>query len=113
MLLTHTHPAQLGLRRRTIDRPVHVGPVSLRFITLVLLAAVILFYLIQAAQGANARYRVHELLSEQERLREEQQRLELESLRLRSLSEIRKHVPDLEPAEQINHLPETDSLSAR
>jgi|GEM_PF-381558 len=113
MLITKSYPAPFGMRKRTIDRPLQMGPISLRFLTIALLSVLALFYVIQSSQGESSSLRANELLEEQERLEQEQRRLELESIRLRSLNEIRKNSSSLEPVQQINYLPETGTVSLR
>ncbi|MBI3260924.1 hypothetical protein HYZ64_00945 [Candidatus Berkelbacteria bacterium] len=69
---------------------VQVGPLSLRFITLLILAALALFYLAQSSQSATKNYKVRELELTKQGLKEENERLEIETLRLKSLAEAQK-----------------------
>jgi hypothetical protein len=108
MIITRAHPGVFGQRRRTIERSISLGPISMRFLTIALLSVLALFYLIQSSQGESSSLRANELLREKEKLEQEMKRLELESIRLRSLNEIKKNSPSLEPIHQLNHLPPTD-----
>lgn len=69
---------------------VQVGPLSLRFITLLILAALALFYLAQSSQSATKNYKVRELELTKQGLHEENERLEIETQRLKSLTEAQK-----------------------
>lgn len=111
MIITKAHQADFGIRKRTIDRDVSLGPISFRFLTIAVLSVLALFYLIQSSQGESSSLRANELIKEKEELQREMKRLELESIRLRSLNEIKKNSSSLEPVNQINYLPGTDSVS--
>ncbi len=111
MIITKAHPIDFGIRKRTIDRNVSLGPLSVRFLTIAVLSVLALFYLIQSSQGESSGLRANDLIKEKEELRQEMRRLELESIRLRSLNEIKKNSSSLEPVNQINHLPSTNSVS--
>ena len=54
---------------------VQIGPLSLRFITLLILAALALFYLAQSSQSATKNYKVRELELTKQGLSEENERL--------------------------------------
>ena len=102
MIITRAHPEIIGMRKRTIARSVALGPISFRFVTIALLSILALFYLIQSSQGESGSLRANELLQEKQQLEEERQRLELESIRLRSLHEIKKNSSSLEPVSGLN-----------
>lgn len=110
MIVTRAHPGIWGIRRRTIDKDVKLGPISLRFVTIAILAIIALFYLIQASQGESGRLRANELIREKEKLELQMKRLELESLRLRSLNELQKNSSFLEPVKELNFLPEAPAI---
>ena len=57
--------------------------------TVVLLALAALFYLAQSSESATKRYKVFELEQEQSKLNEENEWLKTESLRLKSLQELK------------------------
>jgi len=90
MLITNQNTMDLGTRKRTIGREVKIGPVSLSFVSIIILAALALFYLAESTQGATKNYQVRELEDQKTQLVQEQQRLEVESVRLKSLSEIKQ-----------------------
>jgi len=88
MLITNSKTFTPGVRKRTINRVVHVGPLSLRFITLIMFAAIALFYLAQSTQSATKNYAVRGLEINKEELTKEKERLQIEATRLKSLTAI-------------------------
>jgi cell division protein FtsL len=92
MLITSSKSAKQGVRKRTVNRVVHVGPLSLRFITLLMLAGVTLFFLAQSSQSATKTYTIRELDLKQGDLTKERDRLQIETTRLKSLQSIQGSV---------------------
>ena len=88
MLVTH-RSTPLGMRRMSGGRTIRVGPITMRFMTVVLLALAALFYLAQSSESATKRYKVFELEQTQSKLNEENEWLKTESLRLKSLQELK------------------------
>lgn len=95
MLMTRAKTSQQGVRKRTVQRVVHVGPLSLRFITIIMFTAVALFYLAQSTQSATKRYTVRELELKKEDMQKDKDRLSIEATRLQSLQEIQGSVDKL------------------
>ena len=95
MLITHAKTSQQGVRKRTVQRVVHVGPLSLRFITIIMLSGVALFYLAQSTQSATKRYTVRELELKKEDMQKDKNRLSIEATRLQSLQEIQGSIEKL------------------
>ena len=89
MLLTRTNTWQPGFRKRTINKEFKVGPLSLRFITIALLAIGALFYLAQSAQASTYKYKIMELDDQKSKIETDVKQLEVESARLKSLNEIK------------------------
>lgn len=102
MILTNKNTDQVGVKKRTIEQSVRIGPLSLKFITLLIFAALTLFYLAQSTQSATKKYQLRELQVTQSQLEEDRETLEAEALRLKSLKEIETKVQQLElkPAEE-------------
>lgn len=75
---------------KSLNRQLKIGTISIRFVTIAILAIAALFYLAQTAQSATKNYHLRELEEEQSKLREENDRLEAEAIRLKSLAEIKK-----------------------
>lgn len=100
MLITKTNLQDAGIRKRTIDREIKIGPLSIQFVIIIILAALALLYLAQSTQSATKNYQIRELEDKKSQLEVENQRLEIETVRLKSLNEIKNSVKDqnLEPA---------------
>lgn len=89
MLITRTNTWEPGFRKRTIQGRLKIGPVSLKFITIALLAIAALFYLAQSAQSSTFKYKIMELQDQQSKVQTDVKQLEVESARLKSLNEIK------------------------
>lgn len=88
MLITNSNNWVSGSRKRTIGRGFSVGPVSVKFLTILILAAAALFYLAQTTQSATKNYKLRELEIQKSALKEENDRLQVESIRLKSLNNL-------------------------
>lgn len=85
MLITNGTIVQSGMRRRTIQRQVSLGPVSLRIVTIVILATAGLFALMQSTASATKAYQETDL---QRQLKAGQEQVEVmngDAARLRAL----------------------------
>ncbi len=80
----------LGIRKRTVEKRVFLGPTSVKVIVLVILAAFSLFYLSQSSQSATKNYEISDLEQQKKDLNGEKERLEVESNRLKALSIIQE-----------------------
>lgn len=105
MLITNSNDNQLGIRKRTIGQDVKIGPLSIQFVIIIILATVALLYLAQSTQSATKNYQIRELEDKKAKLEQENERLEIESVRLKSLNEIKNNLQDLnlEPVKQTDH----------
>lgn len=93
MLLAQSNNSRDGVRKRTLDRPVRFGQISLRFMMIGILAAVALLYMAQSTQSAARTYQLRSLEQQQKDLQTENDRLQVEAVRLRSLQAIQKDFP--------------------
>lgn len=89
MLITRSNSWGGGFRKRTIASEFRLGPVSLKFVTIVLIAIAALFYLAQSSQASNLKYQVMDLEDQKGKLQGDVKQLEVESARLKSLNEIK------------------------
>lgn len=89
MLIPRTNTWEPGFRKKTIKTEFKVGPVSLKFITVALLAIAALFYLAQSAQSSTFKYKIMELEDQKSKVQTDVNQLEVESARLKSLNEIK------------------------
>lgn len=87
MLITH-RSTPLGMRRNHLGRTIRVGPVTVKFLTLMLVALAALFYLAQSSESATKRYKVFELQEQYSKDVEQNEWLKSESLRLKSLQQL-------------------------
>lgn len=114
-ILTITQTGVLGgTRRKTLGRTLKVGPVSLRFVTVIIISLLALFYLAQTQLSATKGYQIRTLEEKKEKLLLENERLELEAARLKSISNIKNAADELQmiPATQVNYLKEAPKNSA-
>lgn len=102
MLITKNNHWEEGVRKHTINRELKLGPLSLKFATIILIAIVALFYLAQSTQGAAQKYQIMQLTETKKELEAQSKELEVEAARLKSLNEIKKSTQDLEPIQETN-----------
>lgn len=89
MLITQQNTWEPGYRKRTIKKEFKVGPMSLKFITVALIAVGALFYLAQSTQGSAQKYKITQLTDSKNQLISQSKDLEIEAVRLKSLNEIK------------------------
>lgn len=95
MLITNSNNNQIGIRKRAIGREIKIGPLTVQFVIIIILAALALLYLAQSTQGATKNYQVRELEDQKNKLELDNERLEIETVRLKSLNEINNNVDKL------------------
>lgn len=115
MLITNNNSLESGIRKRTIGREIKIGPLSLSFVTVIILAAMALFYLAQSTQGATKNYQIQELQDKKTQLQDETKRLEVEAVRLKSINEIKKSTENgaLEQNQQSFYAPTENTTTAK
>jgi len=87
MLITN-NINQNPMRKRTISPQISFGPLTLRFITIIIVAALCILYLAQSTQGAMQNYKLRESEQIKQDLERENQRLEVDAVRLQALKNI-------------------------
>jgi hypothetical protein len=113
MLITNGTIVTPGIRRRTIQRQVNLGPISLRFVTVIIVAAAALIALAQSTQSATKSYKEQELKQIVSEKQKEVEEMQFESTRLQSLQAITNSqpspeispTPKLEESKKIDFLP--------
>ena len=75
-------------RSRTVSQTVSFGPLTLRFITIIIVALLCILYLAQSTHGATQNYEVRELEQTQNELQKENERLDMEAVRLEALKNV-------------------------
>lgn len=89
MLITSQNTWQPGFRKRTIKKELKIGPVSLKFITIALIAIGALFYLAESSQASASKYKIMQLTDSRNQVEAQSKDLEVQAARLKSLSEIK------------------------
>ncbi len=114
LTLTFRGTIARGKRGRTIRRRVKMGPVSLCFVTVILLCFVSLFYLAQSNQTATKGYEIRELEDKLDGLQEANKKLELEAAGLQSVKNIEAAAGHLNmiPIEKIFYITPTGTVVA-
>ena len=88
LALTRSNSNIRGDRKKTIGREIVIGPTAIKFISVAIFAILAMVYLVQSTAGANRSVRVRDLEEKSGQLKLEQERLEVEQTRLKSLKEI-------------------------
>lgn len=98
---------ELGVKKRTLPRQITLGPTALKFIAVVIFAALGIIYLTQSTRGANLSVEVRTLDSQQEELNQKIDRLNAEGSRLKALDNVYTETSNMQmqPATSINYLP--------
>ncbi len=79
-----------GMRQRTIKRQeVSVGPVAIKFITIVIIALLTIVYLVQSTRGATQQLKLTGIEEHKKELQNERSEIELETIRLKSLQNLK------------------------
>jgi hypothetical protein len=104
-----------GVRAHNIKRQFRIGPVSLQFATVVLIALASLFYLTQSGRVSDKSFQLRELEAKKDVLSTQNDRLRLEAARLQSLQELKNSqvVKDMVAPARIDYLPASDSNVAK
>ena len=76
----------IGTRKRNLTRRISLGPNSVKFLVLFILAAFSLFYLSQSSQSSTRNYVVSDLEQQKKDTSAQLDRLEVEANRLKALS---------------------------
>ena len=99
LTMTNSNSTTSGIRKKTIGREIVIGPNAIKFVSIAIFAILALVYLAQSTAGANRSVKVRDLSDKKAQLQLEQERLEAEQTRLKSLKEIDSGVekPTLEP----------------
>ena len=99
LTMTNSNSMTTGVRKKTIGREIVIGPNAIKFVAIAIFAILALVYLAQSTAGANRSVKVRDLSDKKAQLQLEQERLEVEQTRLKSLKEIESGVdkPALEP----------------
>jgi Tfp pilus assembly protein PilN len=96
VLITKNNNWEAGVRKYTVNREFKLGPLSLKFASIALVAIAALFYLAQSSQSATQKYQIMQLQDEKNSLEAQSKDLEVQAARLKSLNEIKKSTQSME-----------------
>lgn len=89
MLIPQNTTWEPGFRKRTVKKEVRIGPISLKFLTVALIAVGALLYLAQSSQSSSQKYQLMQLAGQKKEVEAKSKDLEIEAARLKSLNEIK------------------------
>ncbi len=92
--------------QRTAKRSFKIGPISLNFLTIIIICLLALFYLIQSQQSSVKGYQIKDLQEEKQVAIEENEKLQIEAAQLKSIENIKNTADSLEmiPSTELNYL---------
>ncbi len=92
--------------QRTAERSFKIGPISLNFLTIIIICLLALFYLIQSQQSSVKGYQIKDLEEEKQAAVEENEKLQIEAAQLKSIENIKNTADSLEmiPSTELNFL---------
>jgi hypothetical protein len=85
-----------GLKKNRIASRFALGPVSLQFVTIILLALFSLMYLLQNNQMTTQGYKIAQLKNEQLDILQENEKYQVEAARLKALDKVKEQVKNVE-----------------
>lgn len=114
LTLTNSKITKLGYKKRAITFPLSIGPVSLKFILISLLLVLGLFYITQSNEASIKGYKIRDLEDKKNKLILENQKLNIEIARLKSLGALEdvKNL-NLVPPSKIDYLPAQSPVAVK
>lgn len=102
-VMSYANSQELGVKKRAIPRQITLGPSALKFIAIIILAALGLIYLGSSTSRANLSVQVRNLDSDHQDLQQNIDRLNAEGARLKSLSNIDSQINNsgMQPAQNV------------
>lgn len=114
LTITNSKITKLGYKKRTLERQIYIGPISLKFLIIGLLSILLLIYIAQSNEASLKGYKLQELQEAKNNLLLENQRLNLEAIRLKSLESLEnKKELNLVPPSKIDYLPIQGSVAVK
>jgi cell division protein FtsL len=112
---SYSNRQELGVKKRTMPRQVTLGPTALKFIAVIIFAALGIIYLTQSTRGANLSVESRTLDSQQAELSQKIDRLNAEGARLKALDNVYTETTNMQmqPAGQINYLPGSQPVAKK
>lgn len=87
-VISITPTGALGTRRRTISPALKIGDVSVKFLTIVILSVLAMFYLIQSQLSTNKNQEIKSLQTQKEDLVKQSEDLQIQSNQFKSITGI-------------------------
>ncbi len=100
-------------RKKTVSKEIVIGPVAIKFITIIIVAVLAVVYLSQSTAGAGRSIKMRDIESKKTELNLEKERLEAEQTRLKALKEIDNGVEKqvMEPISQVDHIDNNSNIA--
>jgi len=105
LTLTNSSITKLGRKKKALSYSFSVGPISLKFILIILLCVLGIFFVIQSNQSSLRGYKIRDLEDRKDRLMTENERLNIEVARLKSLAVLENKDLNLVKPQKIDYLP--------
>lgn len=86
MLYVGNRDPNLGVKKRTIERRLAIGPVSIKLVVVALLIVFSFFYLFQSNESTKRYYTISDLQEQKEKTEAVKAQLEVDANRLKALS---------------------------
>lgn len=114
-VMSYAKNQELGVKKRTLPRQITLGPTALKYIAVVIFAALGVIYLAGQTRGANESMALRDLDSQQEQLQKKMDDLQVESARLKSLQNVydQSASTQMEPSTKINYLPSAQPVARK
>lgn len=115
LLVTHSNNFERGIKKRAIKRELRIGPNAIKFVTIAIVAILLIVYLTQSTANASRSIKIRETSDQKSNYQEIEKRLEDEKTRLESLNRINSETPkvEMEPVSQVDHINNTSNNLAR
>lgn len=106
-VVSYGKSTDLGVKKRTLPRQITLGPAAIKFIAIVIFAALAVVYLGSSTSRANLSVQVRNLDNQQQDLQQKIDRLNNEGARLRALPNIDNQISSaqMQPAQTVSALP--------
>lgn len=114
-IIPNSNDYQPGIRKKAIKREVIIGPTAVKFVTVAVVAILLLIYLTQSTANAGRSVKIREASDQKASYEEIEKRLEDEKTRLESLDRINRDTEkiQMEPISQVDHLKDANKDLAR
>ncbi|MDO8444129.1 MAG: hypothetical protein Q7S80_01325 [bacterium] len=105
-IVTRSRRTESGRKKKTISKSIVIGPGAIKFVTLTAIAVLAIVYLSQSTAGASRSIEVRDIQTTKNNLSLEQERLQAEQTRLKSLQQIDNGTQKtvMEPVTNVNYV---------